>query len=565
MIDPSTSGVASPDGTDEPSSEGQADKPSRWAAFFTDKFPPKARAAMVAATALSAGGLDAALSSAVTARTVVAYGTGLLGLFQAVSSGYRVHCRHWKDQWKKALRPSLYWELVWGCTAMLVISAGCFLLTGPAWETAPLAAALLLSLFLYVQVERAIYRIINDTDGLDHITVFVSKMHFGRVTTNDETLWDSVDKSGGLPVHGVLRSLLRPGTIARLSRTRYAIASGLSSLFMILLVSLIIGLLDNGLNVTDSTNVADSTSATTPATATTQPHTPSRAASSHADGGASVAPKPQHTSPPTSSAPPSSLAASLRYEQVFLSHCETEPGLGDPDPATAATLLGLWIGVPKRDPKTEAPPGFAEAGCPGQAFTPAGQNLSDFQYFVGSTSDGTQRSIATISRRLGNGMFLAPAVPAVEALIGKYDDVAGFARVDVGDGDMWGVVTPRGTAVIQRTSKTIRGTNIPTPYVTILPAAAAAWLALSQAAGLILWAKDEGTVAGIDRIALFLHPHDRRPVHWLSVKADGRVRIDHGAWVGPAGGQITEAQLRDLAKTDPPPPSLPDAPPPSGS
>lgn len=172
--------------------------------------------------------------------------------------------------------------------------------------------------------------------------------------------------------------------------------------------------------------------------------------------------------------------------------CTWDPA-ADAKEFAADLLHRLYLGpqLPNADPA----PG-AGGGCTGQAFSTPGKE-DRFAYVIGTDANAQIKSVAVVSKQFGIGIFLAPAAKPILGLIGRYGELGGWPRTDVGRGDYYGVRTPNGTAILMRYVKVIDdGRGRAEPYVLMLPAAAALWLDAMRRHGKWLYVRPGGTVRG---------------------------------------------------------------------
>lgn len=481
----------------------------------------------VGGSALSGGA--AWTTSVSTVMQTVAIVAVALGLFQLVNSIFRRRAGHWG----KGLRGLLVREFILGALLMIPIAAICLVLDEHWWAPALVAVLLLLAWWLYVDVEAEIQNRVSKLhlpDGTSRVGQVSGKLLSG----NSRTLKDTADEAAWIP-HKVLGYLLSTELRKGLSPTRHLIATALLALFF-----------------------------AAGAAAVTSPFRPVEDDKSdqRKDGNGEDNPgKPEKAKTlkfrarvaPTESAQASPELAKipLPAERQWLDVCGALPGTHVQAQADKQILMMLYLGIPREVPTTDEPPGADQAGCDGPAVTPSGQDPDLFKYVIGTRPTGETRSIAALSDRFGPAIFLAPAVDPVEALVDRYRDVGGLRRTDLGSGDIYGVRTPDGGAILLRPTKTTNSTKA-TAYLVLLPAAARAWLLLLREEGRMLWPAGNAGPDGVGRFDFSIEPGGDRVVHTFDVDISGRVQVDGGQSEGPGGGEIDQATLNSIQAVAPP-------------
>ena len=204
------------------------------------------------------------------------------------------------------------------------------------------------------------------------------------------------------------------------------------------------------------------------------------------------------------------------------------------------------------DLHSDPPPGAIEGGCTGPTYAPFGRD-GDFVYLVGTdVVTGRVKSVATVSRRFGAAIFIAPAAEQILRLIAMFGDIGGFARMKAGNGDLYAVRTPVGTVILARPT-TVRGdgSGFAQPYTMLLPAAATVWLQAVRSHGSWLWPMP-GVRDG-DRVRFQLVDDLATGTSSGSILLDpmtNRARLARGGtWGGPFGIDISEGELAAWAAT----------------
>jgi hypothetical protein len=240
---------------------------------------------------------------------------------------------------------------------------------------------------------------------------------------------------------------------------------------------------------------------------------------------------------PDKRATPSTTPHSTWDEQ-----CRWLPGVDAPDWARAQ-LHRLYLGPAIAG---ASPPPGASAGCPGMTYS----TIEAFAYVIGTTPAGDLGSLATVSRRFGPALFLAPAGDPVLHLIRTYGDIGSTRRLSVRAGDYYAVRTPAGTAVLVRPSA-VRADNptVPQSYVTLPPAAATVWMNAMRTTGTWLWPLSAGQVNGKQRIKLVPNLRTGRAAQTIFVDPSSGAARQGGRleWRGRYGSQLSEQELRSYA------------------
>ena len=226
--------------------------------------------------------------------------------------------------------------------------------------------------------------------------------------------------------------------------------------------------------------------------------------------------------------------------------CRTEPG--EDAPSWAKThLRALYLGGSAAR-STDPAPG-ASGGCTGRTLIPRGGD-GNLVYTIAVDESGSMSSVATVSKRFGPAIFMAPAAEPTFQLLRTYLDIGGWARTPVGHGDFYGVTTPKGTAILVRPN-IMRGdgSRQAEPYVTLMPAAAARWMKAMDDASSWLWAVPDGTVNGKQRIRLVANLATSTAVDTIFIDpATGRARLASDDGWHSAGRRIDQANVKALAR-----------------
>jgi hypothetical protein len=233
--------------------------------------------------------------------------------------------------------------------------------------------------------------------------------------------------------------------------------------------------------------------------------------------------------------------------QEWADSCPSDPGLRAPRWARDR-LHALYLGGMRLN--ADPPPGIT-GGCTGPPIFPSGHD-EGFVYVEGRDSDGELKSVAVVSKLYGSGLFIAPAAKSALALIKMFHDIGGMRRTNAGDGQVYGVKTPLGTAILMRSGTMLGdGSGRAQDYLMLRPAAAALWWRAVQDYGSWLWALSGGKVDGKQRIVLMANLLTRARVKTIVFDpATGSARFDRSSrWCGPEGIAINQEQLESYAGT----------------
>jgi hypothetical protein len=256
--------------------------------------------------------------------------------------------------------------------------------------------------------------------------------------------------------------------------------------------------------------------------------------------------------------PPSSSRASQAPspdETSELRPCgpNATPGRGAPRWARDV-LYALYLGGRSNPPRVK-PPG-AVGGYTGPVLTSPG--IADFFFTFGTIpGTGELRSVAVATRRFQSAIFIAPAVTPVVALIQRYGEIGGYARLDVGladRGDCYAVQTPDGIVMLVRVAKTAAHGGAG-QYVELPPAVTAAWWdAMSERGGQWLWPLAQPYGASGTTFRLVADPSSKAAfddtiVYDAASRIATRTLSTGTRSYGPAGVTFAESELIDRAAT----------------
>ena len=454
--------------------------------------------------------------------------TVAVGSFQAVNSACRVPMGHWKQP---RLRRYLRGEVMVGVAGMFALAAiaqwgG----SDPIVFTA-LAICLALNGLGYTLIEEAIFRIVDADDTLQHGTDFVK-----RITRR----WKRRAERGKGPIWSFIAHWLDWSLVRHVSRTRKYIATALASM-VILTATCSAALTANPRTYEDAKPDASPPSTATPGKGGTH--------------GAVQGPQ----SPPVAPAPPPPTAP--RHDKQRLKFwdlvCKSRPGSHpddtELDPRERRLLEALYLGGAGLDrDEVDDPPG-ASGGCTGPAVvSPPGRTR--FVYVVGTDKAGKILSVAVVSRQFGAAIFIAPAAAPVLELIATYGDIGGMRRIDAGSGQIYGVPTPYGTALLVRGRVVQPGpSQLAVPYVALVPGAVSAWFKTMDDLGRWLWPVAAGRERGTTRIDLVPSLAAGLVLRSLFVDPSAHTARVSGqtSKAGPFGRPITSRELQERAKKAP--------------
>jgi hypothetical protein len=251
---------------------------------------------------------------------------------------------------------------------------------------------------------------------------------------------------------------------------------------------------------------------------------------------------------------PAALSTPLSPRQTnWLAQCgrDADPGKNAPEEWAKLVLYDLYLGGPWLPPRVD-PPG-AVGGCTGPVYAP--QGTSHFYYTFGTMpATGELRSVAVATQRFQSAIFIAPAVAPVIALIHRYGEIGGYARLDVGPanrGDCYAIQTAAGMVMLVRVAKTLAH-GVAGQYVELPPPVTAAWWdAMSARRSVWLWPIEQAAARGKVSFRLVADPIANTTVETIAYdKHTGIATRDTSSGpltYGPGGVTFSEAALIDRA------------------
>lgn len=449
-----------------------------------------------------------------------------LGIFQIVNSGLRIGLGHWRSS---ALRGLLVRELSIGGGAMFALAIGGLLAPPSLVVLLCMSAVLAAAALMYGFVEHAVWDAI-EAEGLEHCTSFLARQHPFRLLGWAGSLKEWSDEPGRGPIQACISRLLERPTVGKLSTTRSYIAALMAAMAL--------------LTATCAAGVAVY---------------PLVGYHRHADAPTGHT-APTHTAPtvapPAKPVPaPRSRSDRRAVADTWEARCDWLPGarpedverLTAPERATLRQLYlgGLGAGV-------DDPPG-ATAGCTGRAHISRPSDTR-FVYVIGRDRAGRILSVATVSRQFGPAIFVGAAAAAALDLIERFRDIGGTRRMNAGSGQLYGVATPLGTAVLVRATIWSAGdASREEPFVTLAPPAATLWLTTMREFGVWLWPLPRSARDRTSRLRLVANLASGRQLAEIVVRPLTRTAsiLGQRSVTGPFGYVIGAAELASWAARAP--------------
>lgn len=448
-----------------------------------------------------------------------------LGLFQLANTAYRTVLGHWRS---RALRSHLTWELAIGAVAPLAYAAGAWYLHPGVLALAFMGGGLMLVAIAYRVVELEIHaRIDVDPDLVQCSDALIWAQPF-RFMGSELRLGELfAEHDGGIEAQ--VDRLSRTPPSARLSRTRRWIA-------LVLLA------------MSATTLSSSGAAALTGGTPLQTTHSQQR----------SVMRRP---AVPTDSrrAERTVVTQPANLPSTWDSMCPAHPGNRPEDrgvltDAERATFDALYLGVPPPPTpyiglpiaSSDSPPGAAAGGCTGKVIVSASAGTW-MAYVIGRGASGQIKSVAVVSRQFDPAVFVGDAAEKVLGLIAAYGDVGGMRQINAGSGQLYGVQTPYGTAILVRPTLSWKGRA--RHFLMLYPAAATAWTRTMDDIGVWLWPVYGGRDGRDLRVRLESSLVTHRRLATIVVDTSRRIARYAGqhAWSGRFGEEITRKKLMAYA------------------
>lgn len=464
-------------------------------------------------------GIGAGLTShaEIVSHLVVCVAT-MLGVFQTINSlWWRVRLDHWNCP---KLRRFLRGEAVIGAGGMFALAVIAHLAGSDGAALTAMTFVLAPIWLWYRRIQEEIFRIIEEEQELEHSRAAITPR--GR-------RWSSQTEGGKGPIRAFVAKLLHWHLMKHVSRTRTHIATAIASL-LILTSTCSAGLMASPTTYHERVKGFGADAITTFMRAATPPAASSGILSHDA-------------------APPLAPSHDKRLLQAWDLDCRWRPGAhpddGDVIEDERRLLDALYLGGPGVDPaKVDDPPGAA-GGCTGPVHV-SKEGRTRFVYVIGRDKDEKILSVAVVSRQFGPAMFIAPAAKPVLDLIAIYHDIGGMRRIDAGSGQIYGVPTPFGTALLVRPTVVQAGpSRLAVPYVALVPGAVSAWFKIMDDLRIWLWpiaAGSEGAASRINLVSNLAMGEARSAIFVDPVKHRARVS-GQTSMAGPFGAPITAAEL----------------------
>jgi hypothetical protein len=240
-------------------------------------------------------------------------------------------------------------------------------------------------------------------------------------------------------------------------------------------------------------------------------------------------------------------AQATSHARDWSSRCLHLPGFGAPEWAQPY-LNALYLGG--MDLHANSPPGTA-GGCTARAISPTAEGGS-FVYTVGRGAEDEVLSLATVSRRFGPAIFLAPAAKYALALIehGR-GPVGGLPTITAANGDVSAIMTELGTFALVRPEEHIPGEpNLAAQYVELPPAVSTAWMSAQREVGHWLWPRLTKRTGAGETFLLATQPAGERglSVDYEPATGDARRAAVSVPYEEPSP-ELNEAELSRFART----------------